>query len=157
MTRHNGIKQKMRLSAALLVAAGAGLRHPWSALPKLRAALRVWISGFSTTGIVDQAHYDQRLFACRNCPIFYAPLQTCGSPLRRATRGLGCYCNVEAMAWFAEKRCYLDEIYGDEEHYGWNEPTSTGQGNTVDPASTVTGLQSAEGFDGNIASAGPRV
>lgn len=117
----HGFGPKMRLSAALLVAAAAGICHPWGALRKLRGAVRVWISGLGKDGIVDEAVHDRRLAVCRQCVLFYRPLQTCGSPLRKELRSLGCYCNQEAAAWFREKTCYLDEIYPEESHYGWNE------------------------------------
>lgn len=117
----HGFGPTLRLSAALLVAAGAGICHPWGALRKVRAALRVWFSGLGADGIVDQTIHDRRLATCRGCVLFYSRLQTCGSPLRKELRNLGCYCNMEAGAWFREKTCYLDEIYGTEPHWGWNE------------------------------------
>lgn len=118
----NGIAATMRLSAALLVEAGRGLRHPGAAVRKLRTAVSVWFSGLGTDGIVAEVVHERRLATCRKCPVFFRPLRTCGSWLSKETRDLGtCGCNMEAAAWFRHKRCYLDDLYHGEPHYGWNE------------------------------------
>lgn len=53
-----------------------------------------------------------RLESCRKCPIFFAPLQTCGSPLqdgpRVCGRQPGCYCFMPLKARY-ECNCWLWE------------------------------------------------
>lgn len=116
----HGFRSKMQLSAALLVAGVAGIARPRVALRALCRTVQLWISGFKEDGVVDLATYERRLFTCRQCPVFYRPLQTCGSPLSKRLRGLGCACHMPTKARLKDAWCYLDSIY-DDDHYGWNE------------------------------------
>lgn len=59
----------------------------------------------------------QRMAICRKCPLFFAPLQTCGSPLRKTKDGCFCYMPLAAGAYHD---CYIFEngtLFSDEP--GW--------------------------------------
>ncbi len=59
------------------------------------AAVAIWKS--RKEGVHPKA--DLRLIHCRSwCPIFYAPLQTCGTPLKKDLRDMGCFCHMPTKA-----------------------------------------------------------
>lgn len=109
---------KLRFCAALLVA--AAFTNPFSAAAwaKVWRAINLWFDYGRGPKRAPNELYELRLAACRECPIFYAPLQTCGSPLRKDLRGLGCYCNMPAKARFFYADCWLRENTGDGD-CGW--------------------------------------
>lgn len=112
--------ERKRLVCALVVAAlwsDPFTRKPYVALWKaLRGMFRV-AHGVGASMYVREA----RLRACRGCPVFFAPLQTCGSPLSKELRDVGCYCQVEAKSRIVDATCWLDEQLSDEfgDAYGW--------------------------------------
>lgn len=70
-------------------------------------------------GIKVSAELQQtRLEACRTCPIYYAPLQTCGSPLGPDPE-LGCYCFMPSKSEWEQARCWLDEEQIADGEAGW--------------------------------------
>ena len=50
---------------------------------------------------------ESRLDFCQNCPIFYSPLRTCGSPLRWRDRDIGCWCQLDVKAGLPNATCWL--------------------------------------------------
>lgn len=61
---------------------------------------------------------EQRLAACRKCPVFYAKLQTCGSPLIKDARDLGCFCYMPIKVT-TQCNCWLyDQTDGEQ---GWTK------------------------------------
>jgi hypothetical protein len=77
-------------------------------------ALLLWRSLWA--GKVDTETFKRRMAFCRPCPIFYAPLQTCGSPLTD-DKDLGCYCHMPTKARLRAACCWLyDETAG---RMGW--------------------------------------
>lgn len=99
----------MRLTCALLVAAVVSWTEPRTALTKILAALRSWRY---LSRRVDAKTMWRRYAACIRCPIFYKPLRTCGTPLTKELRGLGCYCNMEAKVLWEESTCWLEDNVG---------------------------------------------
>ncbi len=66
--------------------------------------------------------YYRRMRACYACPLFYAPLRTCGSPLLTSNPELGCYCAMERKAALPDARCWAwDNL--DLKEIGWPWPS----------------------------------
>lgn len=106
----------MRLMAALIVA-GFGLWFaPRQMFGRITAALTAW-RHFKATADFDLVY--RRMRVCWRCPLFYSPLRTCGTPLKRDLRDLGCWCNMEAKAALLESECWLDENQCDTQGCGW--------------------------------------
>jgi hypothetical protein len=66
-----------------------------------------------------------RMEACRSCPIFFTPLQTCGSPFIAAQQGsapLGCSCHMPTKA-ATKSNCWYYDLHRDDFdesiHFGW--------------------------------------
>jgi len=83
-----------------------------------KSLLKVWF--WRSGDVVKAMQFIKRSAACRACPVFYKPLQTCGSPLDKDTRGLGCYCYLPEKVKLPESRCWLDE-HSPHRDYGWHE------------------------------------
>lgn len=67
---------------------------------------------------------EKRIEACQKCPLFYKPLQTCGSPLAKDP-SKGCHCYVPIMAG-AYHDCWKWERDLYDLEYQWpNELNST--------------------------------
>lgn len=49
----------------------------------------------------------RRTCFCNQCPIFYRPLGTCGTPLKDAD--LGCWCFMEMKSRLADATCWAKE------------------------------------------------
>lgn len=58
---------------------------------------------------VDRWLYYRRLRCCFKCPVFYAPLRTCGSPLNPGYESEGCACAMEVKAADPKATCFADE------------------------------------------------
>lgn len=73
-------------------------------------------------GITDKRRVDEmtmrvRLSICRQCPIYYAPLQTCGSPLKpNDRRGCNCYMPVKATRF---ANCWDYDLKQGQSEFGW--------------------------------------
>ena len=50
-----------------------------------------------------------RMSVCQQCPIFYRPLQTCGTPLKKEDKSLGCWCYMAIKATSRHATCWLDD------------------------------------------------
>lgn len=56
--------------------------------------------------------YKRRLNICSDCPLFFRPLRTCGTPLRFLTKNKrfgGCWCYMPFKAMNIDSECWLDE------------------------------------------------
>lgn len=116
------LRFNLRWSGALLAAAvfSIGTYHGWIRIGK---AFALWL-GFCRhpkDALVEPRTYTFRLATCSVCPIFYKPLQTCGTPLRKTLRPLGCWCFMPAKARLAAAQCWIDENAPDAAQYGWNQ------------------------------------
>jgi hypothetical protein len=69
-------------------------------------ALFGWTGG--KDGLVTEEAYQRRLATCRDCPVFYSRLNTCGSPMATNPK-LGCWCWLPAKNRLAEAVCWMDE------------------------------------------------
>jgi hypothetical protein len=108
---------KLQLCAAVLVAAlGTNVTDP-AAYRRVWRALSLWWGATDPGARVSPEVYAKRLETCKNCPLFFKPLQTCGSPLTRNS-DLGCWCFMPAAAKLADKGCWIDE-YSQDANFGW--------------------------------------
>ena len=111
----------LRWAAALLL---AGLCSCWTRRGWVRIgrAAGLW---FGLVGkkdrLVDPATYARRIKACEQCVIFYKPLRTCGTPLKRELRPHGCWCFMDEAAKLHEKECYLDTDIQPGYPGGWRD------------------------------------
>lgn len=96
----------LRFIAALVVAAVA---RSWY------GARGIWTALFNRSRHVAPELKRQRLGICRNCHVYYAPLQTCGSPLARdSSSGCHCFMPLKSGTW---SNCWLSER--GVENSGW--------------------------------------
>lgn len=111
---------KLQFCCALLVA--AVFSNPFSEVGRGRVAkaFRLWYSSILTGERVDPATADRRLAVCRECPVWFEPLGTCGSPLRWVDRELGCWCWMKAKTQLLGAHCWLDEQGIEQPPYGWH-------------------------------------
>ena len=58
--------------------------------------------------------FKRRMDCCRACTIWYPFLETCGTPLKSALRGMGCYCHLPSKNKLEASACWLDEHLEDE-------------------------------------------
>lgn len=107
----------LRLILAILVACYGMLRefkNPW---PRVRGFwFTIW-DGLRQPK-TQATRYEHRLAICRKCPIFYPPLQTCGSPLSEDP-SLGCWCNMEIKAKLLHASCWTRDHGVGCEHGAW--------------------------------------
>lgn len=92
---------KTQFVAALTVAA---VNDSWEKVKGIKEAMG---AKQAVPDVVKQA----RLVTCPNCPIYFAPLGTCGSPLLPKPKfGIprGCFCHLEAAAG-TRHDCWLFE------------------------------------------------
>jgi hypothetical protein len=68
---------------------------------------------------VDAVELEARNKACGECPIYYRPLMTCGSPFADDP-ALGCWCVLPIKARMKHARCWL-RIRGSNTQWGWRE------------------------------------
>lgn len=111
-------RRKLRLCAALLVAAVFTNPFSASAWRKVWGAVTLWFDYTLDPHLAPDDLYEARFAECRVCPLFYSPLKTCGSPLRKDLRGLGCYCNMETKAKMLYGDCWYRLNSGDAD-LGW--------------------------------------
>jgi hypothetical protein len=105
----------IRLLSALAVAVIACILSPAKSASRIRAAWFLWLKPMT------QAPFwltYRRYRACRHCPVFYPPLRTCGSPLSKEFRGLGCYCSTEIKCGILNASCWGDDI-STQFTFGW--------------------------------------
>ena len=118
----------------IAIAIGAAY-EAWSFVRERSAGL--WLSLTGQVPRVPPKVYQARMEVCRQCPVFYAPLRTCGSPLRRGSRvrnhPAGCSCYMPFKAKF-ECNCWLWEEIANETlppqywhwtKFGWKGPLNS--------------------------------
>lgn len=113
------MKDRLRLCLSLLIAAFGSnplRRDFWRRLGK---AINLWFGGLKEGGKVSDEIYQQRIYACRQCPISFQKfgLLTCGSPLVKELRGVGCKCDMVSKSRITDADCWLDE--NTDLDYGW--------------------------------------
>jgi hypothetical protein len=109
----------VRFILAVIVAVGwsplSGKGNIW-----LRARDAFWLAWDARTApVADALEIAQRIHACRECPIFYRPLMTCGSPFHTDPE-LGCFCYMPFKARMKNARCWL-RIRRSAVPWGWKE------------------------------------
>lgn len=103
---------------ALLVAAGWSDAFSRVAWRRIGRAMRLWAT-LAGGRRVPHGTYDNRLACCRACPLWYAPLETCGSPFKSGATDLGCWCFMPQKAKYYDAVCWMDAELGDAAEYGW--------------------------------------
>lgn len=112
------MKTKLQLALAIIVAA---LFSDISDKTTWRRALGLFTIWFGKDGVkVSEEHYQRRMSACHECPVFYKRLQTCGSPLSKELKGLGCSCFLPVKSRYVNSSCWIDDNVSECEH-GWHE------------------------------------
>lgn len=109
---------KLRLCAAIIVAALATDIFDGAAYRRIWRALALWWGAMDKGAQVDELEYYRRIVICEGCPLFYRPLRTCGSPMQNAD--LGCWCQMDAKARLKDATCWLDDSLGEGARWGWN-------------------------------------
>lgn len=108
------MKAKIRLCLALLVAAAFTDVLSATAWRRVWSALALWVGLLRKPDAWASAELaERRLAACRECPVFYRRLETCGSPLHGEWPEAGCWCYMPEAVKVAGKTCWLDENYPD--------------------------------------------
>lgn len=110
---------KLRLTMALLVAAGFSIATPRKSWGRVRAALATWLQWARGSQATPFWIYYHRLRACHRCPLYYSPLRTCGTPLVRDLRDIGCHCNMEAKSAVIEATCWFRDNTNNDTEFGW--------------------------------------
>jgi hypothetical protein len=77
-----------------------------------------WDSWHAEAARPDQMQ--ARMAKCRECPIFFRPLRTCGSPFH-ADPKLGCWCQMDAKARMVNAHCWLRLHEKHRSGFGWEE------------------------------------
>lgn len=89
---------------------------PWK---RAKGAFWLWWDSWHTIRVNDE-QYNERMATCRKCPIFFRPLQTCGSPLRH-DRWLGCWCETEIKNRASSASCWIRDHETHKTGYGWRD------------------------------------
>lgn len=96
-------------AAAVAVAAFyASYKMPVRALWKSTVAVWRAVRAKPEQTVSDDL-FERRMATCRQCSVYYAPLSTCGSPLRKGYRNTGCSCFLPALARLKETHCWIRE------------------------------------------------
>jgi hypothetical protein len=106
----------LRFIAAVTVAIFFSLirwDRPWRRASDAWRLLRASLGQPKVHPLVFQA----RMAACKKCPVFYAPLRTCGTPIHKADADLGCWCALEAKNRLQAASCWARDRGVTE--YGW--------------------------------------
>lgn len=120
--------RKLRIIAAIIVAIGSCILSPresWSRITGTSRMLWNWLLG--NTHWADPYTAAARYARCEKCPIFYKPLRTCGSPLSKEFRGVGCYCSILIKKNIKEATCWGDDNLGEDFVYGWKNHDKSGR------------------------------
>lgn len=101
----------------MLAALVAALRFEWKhgswgdLFHRTKGMFLTWWRSLGKTQ--DPRITEQRLAACRKCPIYCAERQTCGDPLSPEWLGegvpMGCFCYLPTKAKLPAAVCWLDE------------------------------------------------
>ena len=83
---------------------------------------------------VSLRRLERRLETCRKCPIYFKPLQTCGSPVIKRLRRVGCWCYCPESAKLNEKKCFLDSDIEPGYPGGWQHAGADPAGKRRVPA-----------------------
>jgi len=102
------VKMNRQWAVAILVA--ALMSHDKSWRDYWRGVRGVWRAIFHRR--LSKVHPDiaeARMAICRECPLFFKPLMTCGSPLAEYRPELGCGCFLPALTKMRDGHCWLRE------------------------------------------------
>jgi hypothetical protein len=103
---------------ALLVAAGWSDVFSRIAWRRIGRAMSLWTVVIRGTH-VPHGTLEARLACCKGCPLWYSPLQTCGSPFKKGAEDLGCWCFMPQKAKYDDAVCWMDLELGDDAKYSW--------------------------------------
>ena len=110
-----------RLLAAVSVAVIAQALTPRASWSRIKAAWKLLSTPHERA---DFWTVYRRYRCCKKCPVFYKPLRTCGSPLNKEFRRLGCYCSMENKSGLKSASCWADDNLGADSNFGWISHTS---------------------------------
>ena len=111
------LRLRAQLTAALAVAAVASWRSPKQAIPRILAAVMTWVRFAKIAQKTPFWINVHRNTCCRRCPIFYKPLATCGTPLIRDLRDMGCWCHLPSKNGNIAATCWIRDQGVDDD--GW--------------------------------------
>ena len=101
---------RFELSRALLVAGIFSLATPRVGFGRLWGAVKAWGRLARDGGaLASTALYKRRMAVCWRCPFYSRAWGTCGSPLEKVLRSVGCWCSMRAKARYADSRCWIDD------------------------------------------------
>jgi hypothetical protein len=108
--------RKARIISAIAIAIFASALSPVKSASRIHAAVKLFLSPPQPAPF--WLTY-RRFRRCHKCPLFFEPLKTCGSPLSKDLRGLGCYCSMESKSGILVAACWGDENLGSDFSFGW--------------------------------------
>jgi hypothetical protein len=118
------VKYNAKWAAALFL---AGIFSLWTkrGLIRIYRAFALWFGLIRSGGKrVPPEIYELRLKTCRECPLFYVELGTCGTPVKRDLRRVGCHCYLPEKAKYDDAKCYLDADIEPGYPGGWRDALS---------------------------------
>lgn len=130
-----GLRFKAQLSCALLAAGLFSLARPKQSWPRIKGAFLTWLRFAQQERSTPFWIYVGRMRTCKRCPLFYSPLQTCGSPLRKDLRDVGCHCYMPLKSAAIEATCFYRDATNNDTSFGW-DPSLTRLSNL--PARSVS-------------------
>lgn len=110
----------IKLACAFTVAVVASIltwNRPWARAGDLYRILRDVLHDEK----VHPQDYRRRLACCAACPIYFKPLGTCGTPLKKELRTLGCWCVMSQKAKLRHATCWLRVRETHPTGYGWTD------------------------------------
>jgi len=119
--------KKIRIATAIIVAIGSCILSPRESWGRITGTIALlWNIARKKTHLASADVLKRRLDACEKCPLFYPRLRTCGTPLVKDLRGLGCYCNMDLKAQIKEAGCWGDDNLNSDFSFGWQKDDTNG-------------------------------
>jgi len=110
------------LFVALVVAAAFSDVTSNAAWKRIWRAFTLWLDIWRTPDPTVPADVrEARLEACRACPVYYAKLRTCGTPMVKELRDMGCWCFLPSKSRYSAATCWLEDELGEEAPHGWKK------------------------------------
>lgn len=94
-----------RFVAAIFLSALFGMGR-FSAREILASLKMLMTALLSKKGKASAEIYEERMMICRDCPVYFKPTDSCGSPLANNT-DVGCWCYLPAKARQSEAKCWI--------------------------------------------------
>jgi len=110
---------KAQLSCALFVAGVFSLARPKQSWPRIKGALLTWLRFAQQERSTPAWIYFGRMRACQRCPLYEPFWKTCGSPLRKDLRDVGCHCYMPLKSAAIEATCFYRDATNNDTSFGW--------------------------------------